>query len=75
MNAADPSHKSIATVTYYMFNDVGTTAGGMLWGYIAQYLSYYTVFLVAAAINLLTLLGWVLLLKRRPESPVPVTHP
>ena len=75
LNAADPSHKSIATVTYYMFNDVGTTAGGMLWGYIAQYLSYYTVFLVAAAINLLTLLGWVLLLKRRPESPVPVTHP
>lgn len=67
LKAAAPSHKSIATVTYYMFNDVGTSAGGMLWGYIAQYLSYYSVFVTAAGINLLTLLGWLVLLKGRPD--------
>ncbi len=65
LKSADPAHKSIATVTYYMFNDVGTVAGGMLWGYIAQYISYYAVFMAAAAINLFTLLGWLVLMKAK----------
>ncbi len=68
LRAAAPGHRSIATVTYYMFNDVGTTAGGILWGYIAQYLSYYAVFAVAAAINAITFLGWVAFIRRQGES-------
>lgn len=59
LRAAEPGHKSVATVTYYIFNDIGTSAGGMLWGYIAQYVGYYAVFVTAAAINLAAFGGWL----------------
>ena len=68
LKAADPSRKSVATVTYYIFNDIGTTAGGILWGYIAQYVSYYAVFVTAALINAATFLGWIAVAGRRSAA-------
>ena len=62
--AASPDHKSTATVTYYIFNDIGTAVLGMSWGYIAQYVSYYAVFVVAAIVNFAAFWGWIVLCSR-----------
>lgn len=59
LQAVPTDQKSIATVTYYIFNDIGTVVFGMAWGYIAQYLDYYSVFIVAAAANMVVWFGWI----------------
>ena len=70
LSAAPLGHKSTATVTYYIFNDIGTVVLGMSWGYIAQYISYYAVFLVAACVNIAAFCGWLLLCLKngQPEQ-------
>lgn len=65
--AAPPGRRNLATVTYYIFMDVGYASGGLLWGYVAQYLGYSSVFFVAIFVNLCGLVAWFLLSHRSLE--------
>lgn len=64
LEAAPTDSKSAATVTYFIFNDIGTVVLGVAWGYIAQFWGYYNVFVTAAAINMIAMVGWVIYSKK-----------
>lgn len=53
-----------ATVTYYIFTDLGYAGGSLLWGYISQFLGYSSVFVVAVLIHAATLCSWILFGRR-----------
>jgi MFS family permease len=68
IKGAPPDRLGLATATYYIFLDMGFGVGPYLFGSLVPFTGYRGLYLVMAAVILLTIVSYFFLYRKRASS-------